>query len=98
MHNSFQFVAHGGRLSFVGLFPGDITFNDPDFHRRELTLLASRNANRQDFEHVLQSLRRGHVDISTWITHRVSPQGMIEEFASWLSPSSNVIKATMTFL
>jgi threonine dehydrogenase-like Zn-dependent dehydrogenase len=97
MHNSFQFVAHGGRLSFVGLFAGDITFNDPDFHRRELTLFASRNAKRQDFEHVLQSLTRSRVDVSTWITHRVSPQGIIEEFASWLNPSSNVIKAMMTF-
>lgn len=97
MHNSFQFVAHGGRLVFVGLFPGDITFNDPDFHRRELTLFASRNANRQDFENVLQSLDKGCVDLSTWITHRVSPQSMIEEFTSWLNPSTNVIKAMMTF-
>ncbi|MBZ0310616.1 MAG: zinc-binding alcohol dehydrogenase family protein, partial [Anaerolineae bacterium] len=97
MHNSFQFVGHGGRLSFVSLFPGNITFNDPDFHRRELTLLASRNANRQDFERVLQSLSRSRVDVSTWITHRVSPQGLIEEFTSWLNPSSNVMKAMMTF-
>jgi len=97
MHNSFQFVAHGGRLTFVGLFPGDVTFSDPEFHRRELTLFASRNANRQDFENVLQLLGTGRVDISTWITHRVSPQGMIEEFASWLNPSSNVIKAMMMF-
>lgn len=97
MHNSFQFVAYGGRLSFVGLFPGDITFNDPDFHSRELTLLASRNANKQDFEHVLQSLSRRRVDVSTWITHRVSPPGIIEEFSSWLNPASNVIKAMITF-
>jgi len=97
MHNSFQFVAHGGRLTFVGLFPGDVTFNDPDFHRRELTLYASRNANRQDFERVLQSMDGGHIDISPWITHRVSPEGMIEEFASWLNPSSKTIKAMVTF-
>lgn len=97
MHNSFQFVAHGGRLTFVGLFPGDITFNDPEFHRRELTLLASRNANRQDFDSVLQSLNTRRVDVSTWITHRVSPQDMIEAFTSWLNPASNVIKAMLTF-
>lgn len=97
MHSSFQFVGHGGRLAFVGLFPGDITFNDPDFHRRELTLLASRNANRQDFEHILQLLNAKRIDVASWITHRVSPEGMIEEFSSWLNPSSNVIKATMTF-
>jgi 2-desacetyl-2-hydroxyethyl bacteriochlorophyllide A dehydrogenase len=97
MHNSFQFVAHGGRLTFVGLCPGDISFNDPEFHRRELTLLASRNANRQDFENVLQSLGTGRIDVSSWITHRASPQGMIEEFSSWLNPSSNVIKAMLMF-
>lgn len=97
MHKSFQFAAHGGRLTFVGLFPGDVTFNDPDFHRRELTLHASRNANRQDFEQVLRAMDRGHVDISHWITHRVSPEEMVESFASWLNPSSNTIKAMVTF-
>ncbi len=97
MHNSFQYVAHGGRLTFVGLFSGDITFHDPDFHRRELTLLASRNANRQDFVNVLGMLGAGHADLSSWITHRATPEGMVEEFASWLNPSSNVIKAMMTF-
>jgi 2-desacetyl-2-hydroxyethyl bacteriochlorophyllide A dehydrogenase len=97
MHDSFQFTAHGGRLTFVGLFAGDITFNDPEFHRRELTLLASRNANKQDFEHVLQVLDKGNVDIDSWITHRASPEGMIEEFATWLKPSSNVIKAVVSF-
>lgn len=97
MHNSFQLAAHGGRLTFVGLFSGDVTFNDPEFHRRELTLLASRNANKQDFENVLRLLATGNVDVSRWITHRVSPESMIEEFSSWLNPSSKVIKAMLTF-
>lgn len=97
MQNSFQLAANGGRLTFVGLFNGDVTFNDPEFHRRELTLLASRNANKQDFEKVLQSLGAGIIDVSRWITHRVSPEGMIGDFASWLNSSSNVIKAMMTF-
>ncbi len=48
MMASFQYVAHGGRLIFVGLFQGDVTFHDPDFHRRELTLLATRNATGSD--------------------------------------------------
>ncbi len=97
MHNSFQLTAHGGRLIFVGLFSGDVTFSDPEFHRRELTLFASRNANQQDFERVLQMLGDGRIDTSTWITHRASPEGMIADFASWLNPSSNVIKAMVSF-
>ena len=97
MSTSFQLPDHGGRLVFVGLFSGDVTFNDPEFHRRELTLFASRNANRQDFENVLQSLSAGRVDISSWITHRASPERMVEEFATWLNPSSKVMKAMLSF-
>ena len=47
MMGAFEFVAHGGRLVYVGLFPGDVTFHDPHFHRREITLLATRNSTSQ---------------------------------------------------
>ena len=40
MMQTFNFVSHGGRIVFVGLFQGDVTFNDPNFHRRELSILA----------------------------------------------------------
>jgi len=50
MHQAFAYVAHGGKLIFVGLFKGDITFNDPTFHSREMTLFASRNATASDFD------------------------------------------------
>ncbi len=59
MHASFALVAHGGRLVFVGLFQGDVTFHDPDFHRRELTLIASRNATASDFERSVAMLESG---------------------------------------
>jgi threonine dehydrogenase-like Zn-dependent dehydrogenase len=49
MQAAFSFPAHGGRLVFVGLFQGEVTFDDPNFHRRELTLLSSRNATPDDF-------------------------------------------------
>jgi hypothetical protein len=97
MMNSFEYVAHGGRLVFVGLFQGDVTFHDPEFHRRELTLLASRNATAQDFEHVIRSLQDGAMNVSSWITHRASPEQLVTDFASWLEPSSGVVKAMLSF-
>ena len=36
-----------------------ISFDDPEFHKRETTLLGSRNATREDFETVLEAMRRG---------------------------------------
>ena len=58
MTKCFDLVAHGGRIVFVGLFQGDVTFNDPNFHRRECTLLASRNALPGGFRSDHQADRR----------------------------------------
>lgn len=93
MMNSFDYVAHGGRLVFVGLFQGNVTFNDPEFHRRELSLLASRNATAQDFDVVINALERGNLEVQSLITHRVSVEQMVELFPYWLDPANGVMKA-----
>lgn len=94
MMDSFNYVSHGGRLVFVGLVKADIAFNDPDFHKKELTLMSSRNATREDFDIVIQAVRNsGEIDIDRYITHRASFGQMIEEFESWLNPANGVIKA-----
>ena len=97
MMKSFSYLAHGGRLVFVGLFQGEITFNDPEFHRRELTLLASRNSNSQDFDQVISALENRKFDIQSWITHCPSPEQMIEDFPTWLDPANGVVKAMFSF-
>src|SRR5207302_1644167 len=62
MMASFEYPAHGGRLVFVGLFQGDVTFNDPNFHRRELTLMGSRNAQPHDFTRIIQLVESGRIN------------------------------------
>jgi len=93
MTASFSYPAHGGRLVFVGLVVGDITFHDPNFHRRELTLLASRNSRPEDFRHILQLVESGAVDTSPWITHRAMLADVPQQFAGWTDPASAVLKA-----
>lgn len=93
MQAAFQYVAHGGRLVFVGLFQGDVTFHDPHFHQRELTLYSSRNATGADFRHVMASLESGQVNDALWITHRATSENMADAFEQWLDPTSGVIKA-----
>lgn len=97
MQQSFSYVGHGGRLTFVGLFPGDVTFNDPEFHRRELSLLASRNATAQDFRAAMELLERNAIDPTAWLTYRTSPEQMIREFAHWLSPEAQLVKSMLIF-
>lgn len=96
MQNTFSYAAHGGKVIFIGLFQGDVTFNDPDFHSKELTLMASRNALHSDFEQVIKAIEEDKIDTTPWITHRAHFTDMISHFDSWTDPASNVIKAMVT--
>ena len=93
INTSFQYMAHTARYVLVGLQKGDICFSHPEFHKREATLMSSRNATRQDFEHVIASLKKGLIDPTTYITHRVAFDQVGDTFASWLDPANGVIKA-----
>ena len=97
MMASFDYVAQGGRLVFVGLVLADITFRDPEFHRRELTLLSSRNSTREDFVRIIRLLEEGRIDTRPWISHRASYENVIEEFPAWLDPRTGVVKAMLEF-
>lgn len=93
MMDAFQYPAHGGKLIYVGLVKSDITFSDPLFHSKELTLMASRNATKEDFDFVIQAIDSGYIDADRYITHRSQFDHLINEFETWLNPESGVIKA-----
>jgi threonine dehydrogenase-like Zn-dependent dehydrogenase len=93
INNAFKFLAHGGRFVLIGLQREDISFSHPEFHKREGTLMSSRNATRKDFEHVIMSLKNQLINPSTYITHRVRFDEAVLEFDQWLNPASGVIKA-----
>ncbi|HEX4086030.1 MAG TPA: zinc-binding alcohol dehydrogenase family protein [Chthoniobacteraceae bacterium] len=93
MMGAFDFTAPGGRLVFIGLFSGDVTFNDPAFHRRELTLMGSRNARPEDFTRIIRLIEAGRIDTTPWITHRSDFEGVTREFPAWTRIETGVIKA-----
>jgi 2-desacetyl-2-hydroxyethyl bacteriochlorophyllide A dehydrogenase len=93
INQAFHYMAHTGRYILVGLQKEPISFSHPEFHKREGTLMSSRNATRKDFEHVIGSLKAGRVDPTSYITHRVMFDQVKDEFESWLDPANGVIKA-----
>jgi threonine dehydrogenase-like Zn-dependent dehydrogenase len=95
MMSAFGFAAHGGRLVYVGLVKADISFSDPDFHKKELTLMSSRNATKEDFDTVIAAVSFGEIDTDSYITHRTGFDQMIGEFEGWLDPAKGVIKAVV---
>lgn len=93
INTGFQYMAHGARYVLVGLQKGAISFSHPEFHKREATLMSSRNATKEDFRHVITSMKQGLVNPSTYITHRVPFHEVKQEFPNWLKPAHGVIKA-----
>ncbi|WP_255037969.1 zinc-binding alcohol dehydrogenase family protein [Lacihabitans soyangensis] len=96
MKNAFNFVAFGGKLVFVGLYIGDVVFDDPLFHRREMTLFASRNSHGQDFTNIIQLMEEGKIDVNKWITHRAKFDDLPSVYEHWLNPETKVIKAMVS--
>ena len=97
MNNTVNLIEQAGKIVFISLVQDNISFFDPEFHRREVTLLSSRNATRADFDHVVSSIEAGSINIEPWITHRATPETMIGEYESWLDPESGVVKAMLEF-
>lgn len=93
MEAGFLYLAHGGRYVLVSIVGADIRFSDPEFHKREATLLGSRNALPQDFEDVLAAMRAGLVPSAALNTHRARLSELPQTFEAWMDPAAGVIKA-----
>lgn len=93
MERGFDFVAHGGRYVLVSVIKEAITFMDPDFHRKEMTLLGSRNATNDDFQRVIEAIRIGQVPIGRLITHRTSLADAVHNIPIWATQKTGLIKA-----
>lgn len=93
MQRGFDFLAHCGRYVLVSVVKDTISFSDPDFHRRELTLFASRNATSEDFARVIRALTDGLVPLDKIITHRTNLEGAVKDLPLWTHQKTGLIKA-----
>jgi len=92
MERGFRFVAHAGTYVLISIVSADITFNDAEFHKRETTLLGSRNATTADFETVLQAMREGRIPEGL-NNHRIALGDLPVGFPALLDPNAGVVKA-----
>lgn len=96
MSTCFQFAAFTGRVVYVGITTQEVSFpHAPVFHRRELTLLASRNARPADFPKIIQLLTDGKINLDPWITHRIKFHEVPEKFPALTDPNLGAIKAVI---
>ena len=93
MERSLEFVGFTGRMVYVGIVPDPIAVPDPLFHRREMTLLGSRNALPGDFRRIIDLIRGGQIDTRPWISHRLEFADVPNQFEALTRPETGVIKA-----
>jgi alcohol dehydrogenase len=93
MSNALEYVAFSGALVYVGITTEQIYFPHPALHRREIDLLASRNALPEDFPEIIGLIEDGTINTDPWITHRIKMDQVIDKFESLIHPDSGVLKA-----
>jgi 2-desacetyl-2-hydroxyethyl bacteriochlorophyllide A dehydrogenase len=97
MEKGFGYISHGGTYVLVSVVSADLKFSDPEFHKREITLMGSRNATAEDFALVLQSIRAGEIPTADLQTHRAPMRELPAGIERWMKPESRVIKAMVEF-
>ena len=97
LESGVQFMAHGGRYVLVGLSKGELTFNHPQLHAKETTLLCSRNATLQDFKEVIAVLENKLFPTESYITANVPYTELVDRFDDWVQPGNTNIKAIVDF-
>ena len=96
MNQAIGYCRNGGALTLVGVVKGTLAWEDPEIHRRELTIRASRNATREDFDHVMASIRNGSVPTDRLATHSTSFDDVPKNLPKWAHERTGLIKAIIT--
>ncbi|NIP93877.1 MAG: zinc-binding alcohol dehydrogenase family protein [Akkermansiaceae bacterium] len=96
MSTCLEYAAFTGRVVYVGITTETLSFpHAPVLHRRELTILASRNALPADFDTIIDLIRRGRIDTDVWITDRITFDEVPARFAEFTDTSRGTVKAVI---
>ena len=97
MRSGLDYVAHGGTYVLVSVVKEEIGFPDPEFHKRETTLLASRNALSADFERVVSSIKGGMIPTDALLTHIFPAVDAPRRVPELIASADSVLKAMVEF-
>jgi 2-desacetyl-2-hydroxyethyl bacteriochlorophyllide A dehydrogenase len=98
INKGLDYLAHSGTYVLIGLQKENFSFSHPEFHKRETTLMSSRNATRADFEYVIKNIRNGLLKPQKYITRRIPFENMLTEFPRLFDADTTVIKAMVMML
>ena len=97
MNHAVNLIRHGGSIVFVGLFKGDLQFSDPEFHKKETTLMGSRNATEEDFVKVGRLMATGAITAQMMLTHHFDFDSLAEDYEAQVINNKQLIKGLIRF-
>ena len=96
MMAGFARVAHGGTYVLISVVPDPITFSDPEFHKREMRLIASRNATAQDFDAVMAAFAAGDIRAADLMSEKIALADLPARLPELAADRSRLIKVIVT--
>jgi len=95
MNNAVNLIRNGGTIVFVGLFKGNLEFSDPDFHKKETTMMGSRNATHEDFEKVVRLMKSGDISSEMMLTHKFNFLEIADNFNEQVVSNKDLLKGVI---
>jgi len=91
MQQQLNYLGHGGKWILIGLQKEELNISHPEFHKREATLMSSRNATKEDFQEVLNKINDKKIDASILMSHTLFFEEVMDHFLETIK-DPNLIK------
>jgi len=91
MQQQLNYLGHGGKWILVGLQKEELNISHPEFHKREATLMSSRNATKEDFREVINKINDKKIDASILMSHSLLFEEVVDHFLEMIK-DQNLIK------
>ena len=97
MNGAVKLIRHGGTIVFVGLHKGDLVIPDIEFHKKETTLLGSRNATLEDFAKVGELMANGQLRADMMLNRHYDFSTLADRFEADVINNRELIKGVIHF-
>lgn len=97
MSRAVDLIRHGGKIVFIGLYIGELVIDDPTFHKKETTLLSSRNATREDFECVIELMAQGAINEEMMKNHEYDFYTFGHQYKENVVENKKLVKGVIKF-
>ena len=97
MNGAVKLIRHGGTIVFVGLHKGDLVIPDIEFHKKETTLMGSRNATLEDFAKVRELMANSQLRADMMLNRHYDFSTLAETFEAEVINNRELIKGVIHF-